>query len=103
LPRPPALPGSNGVLVVDYPPEEGIDFARFCIAKALDPIFLLAPTSSDARIDRRSVRLASGYIYYVSLKGVTGSAGTRRRCRRRAHSGNPGAHRRSGGGRFRDS
>jgi tryptophan synthase alpha chain len=65
--------GVDGVLVVDYPPEEGIEFARILHRHALDPIFLLAPTSSDARISQVGA-LASGYIYYVSLKGVTGSA-----------------------------
>ncbi|MEF8699119.1 MAG: tryptophan synthase subunit alpha [Candidatus Accumulibacter sp. UW26] len=65
--------GVDGVLVVDYPPEEGIEFARALQRHALDPIFLLAPTSSDARIAQVGA-LASGYIYYVSLKGVTGSA-----------------------------
>ena len=63
----------DGVLVVDYPPEECEDFAKAMAANALDPIFLLAPTSTDARIDAVA-RAASGYIYYVSLKGVTGAA-----------------------------
>jgi len=65
--------GVDGVLVVDYPPEEGIEFAQILQQHRLDPIFLLAPTSSDARIAQVGA-LASGYIYYVSLKGVTGSA-----------------------------
>ena len=65
--------GVDGVLVVDYPPEEGIEFARILHHHDLDPIFLLAPTSSDARVSQVGA-LASGYIYYVSLKGVTGSA-----------------------------
>ena len=65
--------GVDGVLVVDYPPEEGVDFARIMRANALDPIFLLAPTSTEARI-AQVAELASGYVYYVSLKGVTGSA-----------------------------
>ena len=65
--------GVDGVLVVDYPPEECEEFARLMKANGLDPIFLLAPTSTDARIDAVA-RAASGYIYYVSLKGVTGSA-----------------------------
>ena len=64
--------GVDGVLVVDYPPEEGVDFARIMRANALDPIFLLAPTSTEARI-AQVAELASGYVYYVSLKGVTGS------------------------------
>ena len=65
--------GVDGVLVVDYPPEEGIEFAQILHQYGLDPIFLLAPTSSDQRISQVG-SLASGYIYYVSLKGVTGSA-----------------------------
>ena len=65
--------GVDGVLVVDYPPEEATDFAQTLHRHALDPIFLLAPTSSEARMEQVGA-LASGYIYYVSLKGVTGSA-----------------------------
>ena len=65
--------GVDGVLVVDYPPEEGAEFARAMQANALDPIFLLAPTSDAARISQVAA-LASGYVYYVSIKGVTGSA-----------------------------
>jgi tryptophan synthase alpha chain len=64
--------GVDGVLVVDYPPEEAETFARTLQAQGLDPIFLLAPTSSDARIAEVG-RIASGYVYYVSLKGVTGA------------------------------
>jgi len=64
--------GVDGVLVVDYPPEECEAFAAGLRAKGLDLIFLLAPTSTDARI-REVGRLASGYVYYVSLKGVTGA------------------------------
>ena len=65
--------GVDGVLVVDYPPEESVDFARAMHANALDPIFLLAPTSTPERIAQVAA-LGSGYVYYVSLKGVTGSA-----------------------------
>ncbi|MDQ5903684.1 MAG: tryptophan synthase alpha chain [Pseudomonadota bacterium] len=65
--------GVDGVLVVDYPPEESADFARAMKAQQLDPIFLLAPTSTESRI-AGVAELASGYVYYVSLKGVTGSA-----------------------------
>ena len=64
--------GVDGVLVVDYPPEECEDFDALMKKNGLDPIFLLAPTSTDARIDAVA-RAASGYVYYVSLKGVTGS------------------------------
>ena len=65
--------GVDGVLVVDYPPEEGGDLFKYLDAYQLDPIFLLAPTSSDARIASVG-KLARGYVYYVSLKGVTGAA-----------------------------
>jgi tryptophan synthase alpha chain len=65
--------GVDGVLVVDYPPEESVEFAKVMKAKQLDPIFLLAPTSTEARI-AGVAEVASGYVYYVSLKGVTGSA-----------------------------
>jgi tryptophan synthase alpha chain len=64
--------GVDGVLVVDYPPEECEDFAADMRAHAIDPIFLLAPTSTNERIGRVA-RAASGYIYYVSLKGITGA------------------------------
>lgn len=64
--------GVDGVLVVDYPPEECEDFAQLLKAHRIDPIFLLAPTSTEQRI-RNVGRIASGYVYYVSLKGVTGA------------------------------
>ena len=64
--------GVDGVLVVDYPPEECESFAARLQAAGLDPIFLLAPTSTDQRI-RDVARAARGYVYYVSLKGVTGA------------------------------
>ena len=64
--------GVDGVLVVDYPPEECESFAALVRSHGMDLIFLLAPTSSDARI-AQVARLASGYVYYVSLKGVTGA------------------------------
>ncbi len=65
--------GVDGVLVVDYPPEESAGFAEKMKAAGIDPIFLLAPTSTDARI-AAVAKVASGYVYYVSLKGVTGAA-----------------------------
>ena len=68
-----AAAGVDGVLVVDYPPEECESFAALMRANQMDPIFLLAPTSTDARI-AAVAKVASGYLYYVSLKGVTGSA-----------------------------
>jgi len=64
--------GVDGVLVVDYPPEECEGFAATLRANGLDPIFLLAPTSTEARM-QHVARIASGYVYYVSLKGVTGA------------------------------
>ncbi len=64
--------GVDGVLVVDYPPEECEDFAAKLRAHKMDLIFLLAPTSTPERMALVG-RLASGYVYYVSLKGVTGS------------------------------
>ena len=68
-----AAAGVDGVLVVDYPPEECVAFARDAKAAGIDTIFLLAPTSTDERI-REVARVASGYLYYVSLRGVTGAA-----------------------------
>lgn len=67
-----AQSGVDGVLIVDYPPEECEDFAAKLKANGLDLIFLLAPTSTDERM-RQVARVASGYVYYVSLKGVTGA------------------------------
>jgi tryptophan synthase alpha chain len=64
--------GVDGVLVVDYPPEECEAFAAALRAAGLDLIFLLAPTSTDERIAAVG-RIASGYVYHVSLKGVTGA------------------------------
>ena len=65
--------GLDGVLTVDYPPEESADFAAKCAAAGLDSIYLLAPTTPDVRVEAIG-RQARGFIYYVSLKGVTGSA-----------------------------
>ncbi|MFM1979071.1 MAG: hypothetical protein RLZ68_336 [Pseudomonadota bacterium] len=64
--------GVDGVLIVDYPPEECEAFAADLRAHDMDLIFLLAPTSTDERM-QQVARVASGYVYYVSLKGVTGS------------------------------
>ncbi|MEO8526914.1 MAG: tryptophan synthase subunit alpha [Caldimonas sp.] len=64
--------GVDGVLVVDYPPEECENFAALLKARGIDPIFLIAPTSTDARI-ASVARVARGYVYHVSLKGVTGA------------------------------
>jgi tryptophan synthase alpha chain len=65
--------GVDGVLVVDYPPEESAEFAARMRAANIDLIFLLAPTSTDERI-AAVAKVARGYVYYVSLKGVTGAA-----------------------------
>ena len=67
-----ATAGVDGILVVDYPPEEADDFSAMLIKRDLAPIFLLAPTSSSERINHVA-RLARGYVYYVSLRGVTGA------------------------------
>jgi len=64
--------GVDGVLIVDYPPEECEGFAAELKSHGLDLIFLLAPTSTDERMQQVAA-VASGYVYYVSLKGVTGS------------------------------
>ncbi len=64
--------GVDGVLVVDYPPEECEVFAANLQAHGMDPIFLLAPTSTELRM-ANTAKVASGYVYYVSLKGVTGA------------------------------
>ena len=67
-----AAAGVDGMLIVDYPPEECEEFAAELKAHGMDLIFLLAPTSTDERM-AQVAKIASGYVYYVSLKGVTGS------------------------------
>jgi len=64
--------GVDGVLVVDYPPEEALEFGELLAARGIALIFLLAPTTPEARI-AAVAKLARGYVYYVSLKGVTGA------------------------------
>jgi tryptophan synthase alpha chain len=64
--------GVDGVLVVDLPPEESGDLAAALRANGLDAIWLIAPTTREQRI-RTICESASGFIYYVSLKGVTGA------------------------------
>jgi len=64
--------GVDGLIVVDYPPEESAAFAALAKKNGIDPIFLLAPTSTDKRIEEVA-RIGSGFIYYVSLRGVTGA------------------------------
>jgi len=65
--------GADGLILVDLPPEEGEDLIIALKAKQIDPIFLLAPTSTDERMQTICDQ-ASGFVYYVSLKGVTGAA-----------------------------
>jgi tryptophan synthase alpha chain len=65
--------GVDGVLTVDIPPEESHGVADVFKIQGLDPIFLLSPTTPEARIERVA-KAAGGFIYYVSLKGVTGAA-----------------------------
>ncbi len=65
--------GVDGMLTVDMPPEEAEPLAGLLRARGLDPIFLLAPTTGEARA-QRIAETAAGFVYYVSLKGVTGAA-----------------------------
>ncbi len=67
-----ARSGVDGVIVVDYPPEECGAFSGLCRQNGIDTVFLLAPTSTDERIGQVAL-VGSGYLYYVSLKGVTGA------------------------------
>jgi tryptophan synthase alpha chain len=64
--------GVDGVLVVDYPPEESVEFCELMKSYEVDVIFLLAPTTSEVRL-KHIAQLGSGYLYYVSLRGVTGA------------------------------
>ncbi|MBI1889127.1 MAG: tryptophan synthase subunit alpha [Burkholderiales bacterium] len=64
--------GVDGTIVVDYPPEECEEFAVKMRARSMDPIFLLAPTSTEERI-AQVAKVGGGFSYYVSLKGVTGA------------------------------
>lgn len=64
---------ADGVLVVDYPPEEAHELVEMLDARRLDTVFLLSPTTDDARL-KRVAALGRGYLYYVSLRGVTGAA-----------------------------
>jgi tryptophan synthase alpha chain len=68
-----AAAGADGVLTVDLPPEEADEFQPVMQGQGLDTIFLLAPTSPVERI-KLIAKAASGFIYYVSLRGVTGAA-----------------------------
>jgi tryptophan synthase alpha chain len=77
-----AAAGVDGLIVVDYPPEESEAFFQAAQARGIAPIFLLAPTSTEARIGKVLAQ-ASGYVYYVSLKGITGGVLDRDDVRRR--------------------
>ena len=65
--------GIDGVITVDMPPVEAGDYVPALKSQGLDPVFLLAPTSTTERI-KKLTDVASGFVYYVSLKGVTGAA-----------------------------
>ncbi|MGW8248071.1 MAG: tryptophan synthase subunit alpha [Acidiferrobacterales bacterium] len=65
--------GADGMITVDLPPEEAEDYLTAFHKHGLDSIFLLAPTSTDARI-KQVAAAASGFVYYVSLRGVTGAS-----------------------------
>jgi len=65
--------GVDGVLTVDIPPEESDELVKALSDHQLDPIFLVSPTSTTDRIEAICSK-ASGFVYYVSLKGVTGAA-----------------------------
>ena len=64
--------GVDGVLTVDLPPEEAHDLLIELQRRHIDPIFLLAPTTNDERVEK-ICSVTSGYVYYVSVKGVTGA------------------------------
>lgn len=68
-----AAAGVDGVLIVDLPPEEGGELLPLLYSREIDPVFLIAPTSSSGRI-RKICDASRGYVYYVSLKGITGAA-----------------------------
>jgi tryptophan synthase alpha chain len=64
--------GIDGVLTVDYPPEESREWVAILERRQIDPIFLVSPTTPQARIEQVA-KMAKGYVYYVSLRGVTGA------------------------------
>jgi len=68
-----AANGIDGVITVDMPPVEAGEYVPALKSQGLDPVFLLAPTSTEERI-KKLADFASGFVYYVSLKGVTGAA-----------------------------
>ncbi|MBK1710232.1 tryptophan synthase subunit alpha [Marichromatium gracile] len=68
-----AAAGLDGALIVDVPPEEGHELVQVLRTESVDLVYLLAPTSTERRISRIG-EVASGFVYYVSVKGVTGAA-----------------------------
>jgi len=68
-----SVAGVDGLLTVDLPPEEGEQLVSILKVNQIDPIFLLSPTTTPERI-QKIANAGSGYLYYVSLKGVTGSS-----------------------------
>jgi tryptophan synthase alpha chain len=64
--------GADGILVVDLPPEEASEYQRLCLVSKLDPIFVVAPSTPEARI-KEMARLGRGFIYYACRKGTTGA------------------------------
>jgi tryptophan synthase alpha subunit len=94
--------GVDGVLVVDYPPEEAAEFAALLDARGLAPIFLLSPTTPEPRIIAIG-NFARGYVYYVSLKGVTGATHLDTADVARKAGRDPPSHFASRGSRFRHS
>ncbi|MBC7434067.1 MAG: tryptophan synthase subunit alpha [Rubritepida sp.] len=69
----PAAAGADGVIMVDMPPEESQELAPYAAAAGLDLIRLIAPTTDDARLPG-VLRAGSGFIYYVAITGITGTA-----------------------------
>jgi len=65
--------GADGVITVDLPPEEAADYVTALRSEQLDPVFLVSPTTSESRMERIS-ESSGGFLYYVSLRGVTGAA-----------------------------
>jgi tryptophan synthase alpha chain len=63
----------DGVLVVDLPPEEAAEFNELLYGRDIDPVYLLAPTTTPQRMEVISLE-ARGFVYYVSIRGVTGAA-----------------------------
>ena len=67
-----AASGIDGIIIPDLPPEEALEFTKYSRKAGLDTIFLLAPTSTEERI-KRVASASTGFIYYVSMTGITGA------------------------------